>query len=153
MHCVFVQVEHCACDNAGTFCLVVSDKGAVYFGGVNKKGEAGEAGSYICKVVNPRRACTVRVRVHSYRLCLSVCLSVCLLSDMSPLELLFVLKMLSHTQWTTQVEKFVAFSLTASFQSYGTSCIVQLQCSRPFSMEYANTLLKCNIDHGAGFGQ
>ncbi|CAI8051400.1 E3 ubiquitin-protein ligase MYCBP2 [Geodia barretti] len=39
-----VKVEHCACDNAGTFCLVVSDKGTVYFGGVNKKGEAGEAG-------------------------------------------------------------------------------------------------------------
>jgi alpha-tubulin suppressor-like RCC1 family protein len=39
-----VKVEHCACDNAGTFCLVVSDKGTVYFGGVNKKGEAGEPG-------------------------------------------------------------------------------------------------------------
>ena len=44
---MFVQVEHCACDNAGTFCLVVSDKGAVYFGGVNKKGEAGEAGKIL----------------------------------------------------------------------------------------------------------
>ena len=41
-----VQVEHCACDNAGTFCLVVSDKGAVYFGGVNKKGESGESGQW-----------------------------------------------------------------------------------------------------------
>ena len=40
-------MEHCACDNAGTFCLVVSDKGTVYFGGVNKKGEAGEAGNFI----------------------------------------------------------------------------------------------------------
>ena len=39
------------CDNAGTFCLVVSDKGAVYFGGVNRKGESGEAGeswAYTC---------------------------------------------------------------------------------------------------------
>ena len=26
------------------------------------------------------------------------------------------------------------FSETASFQSYGTSCIVRLQCSRPFSL-------------------
>ena len=39
-----VKVEHCSCDNAGTFCLVVSDKGAVYFGGLNRKGEGGEAG-------------------------------------------------------------------------------------------------------------
>ena len=38
-------MEHCACDNAGMFCLVVSDKGAVYFGGLNKKGEGGEPGS------------------------------------------------------------------------------------------------------------
>ena len=43
-------MEHCACDNAGTFCLVVSDKGAVYFGGINRKGEAGEAG--IATIVN-----------------------------------------------------------------------------------------------------
>ena len=37
-----VKVEHCSCDNAGSFCLVVSDKGVVYFGGTNKKGESGE---------------------------------------------------------------------------------------------------------------
>lgn len=40
-----VKVEDCSCDNAGTFSLVVSDKGTVYFGGMNKKGEAGEAGA------------------------------------------------------------------------------------------------------------
>lgn len=39
-----VKVEHCACDSTGSFSLVVSDKGTVYFGGLNKKGEAGEAG-------------------------------------------------------------------------------------------------------------
>lgn len=39
-----VKVEHCACDSTGSFSLVVSDKGTVYFGGHNKKGEAGEAG-------------------------------------------------------------------------------------------------------------
>ena len=39
-----VRVEHCSCDNSGSFCLVVTDKGTVYFGGLNKKGEAGEAG-------------------------------------------------------------------------------------------------------------
>ena len=32
-----VKVEHCSCDNAGTFCLVVSDKGSVYFGGLDRK--------------------------------------------------------------------------------------------------------------------
>ena len=38
-------------------------------------------------------------------------LSVCLLSHISPLERLFILKMLSRTQWATEVEKFVGFSL------------------------------------------
>lgn len=36
-------VKYCASDNTGSFAVVVSDKGGVYFGGVNKKGEAGEA--------------------------------------------------------------------------------------------------------------
>ena len=39
--------------------------------------------------------------------CWSVCLSVCLLSHISPLECLFVLK----TLWATKVKKFVGFSL------------------------------------------
>ncbi len=39
-----VSVEYCSCDNAGSFSVVVSDKGVVYFGGVNRKGEAGEPG-------------------------------------------------------------------------------------------------------------
>ena len=40
------KVEYCACDNSGSFCLLVTDKGTVYFGGVNKKGEAGENRKY-----------------------------------------------------------------------------------------------------------
>lgn len=39
-----VKVEHCSCDNTGTFSLVATDKGVVYFGGLNKKGEAAEPG-------------------------------------------------------------------------------------------------------------
>ena len=42
-----VKVEHCSCDNTGTFSLVVTDKGVVYFGGLNKKGEAAEPGVYL----------------------------------------------------------------------------------------------------------
>ena len=42
-----VKVEHCSCDNTGTFSLVATDKGVVYFGGLNKKGEAAEPGVYI----------------------------------------------------------------------------------------------------------
>lgn len=42
-----VKVEHCSCDNTGTFSLVVTDKGVVYFGGLNKKGEAAEPGTYV----------------------------------------------------------------------------------------------------------
>ena len=38
-------------------------------------------------------------------------LSVCLLSQISPLERLFVLKILSRTQRATEVKKFVGFSL------------------------------------------
>ena len=41
----------------------------------------------------------------------SVCLSVCLISQNSPLERLFVLKILSRTQWVAEVKKFVSFSL------------------------------------------
>ena len=43
--------------------------------------------------------------------CLCVCVSVCLLSHISPLEHLFVLKSMSRIQWATKVKKFVAFSL------------------------------------------
>ena len=39
-----VKVDHCSCDNTGAFSLVISDKGVAYFGGNNKKGEAGEPG-------------------------------------------------------------------------------------------------------------
>ena len=42
---------------------------------------------------------------------LSVCLSVCLLSHISPMERLFVLKTLSRTQRATKVKKIVGFSL------------------------------------------
>ena len=58
------------------------------------------------KVINPRRTCAARVTVVG-----SVCLFVCLLSHISPLECLFVLKTLSRTQRATKVKKFVGFSL------------------------------------------
>ena len=44
---------------------------------------------------------------------------VCLLSHISPLERLFVLKILSRTQRTTKIKKFVFFFQTAPFKSYG----------------------------------
>ena len=43
--------------------------------------------------------------------CSWVCLSVCLLSHISPLEGLFFLKILSLIQRTTNVKKFVGFSV------------------------------------------
>ena len=61
---------------------------------------------FISPLINPRRACAARVTVVG-----SVCLSVCLLSHISPLERLFVLKTLSRTQRATKVKKFVGFSL------------------------------------------
>ena len=45
---------------------------------------------------------------------LSVCLSVCLLSHISPLKFLSVLKLLSRTQQATEVKIFVEFSLNCS---------------------------------------
>ena len=43
--------------------------------------------------------------------CSWVCVSVCLLSHISPMERLFVLKSMSRTQRATKVEIFVGFSL------------------------------------------
>ena len=67
-------MEHCACDNAGTFCLVVSDKGTVYFGGVNKKGEAGEAGDLWRQI---ERSMVPLVVNKSYRIIIKLMQSVC----------------------------------------------------------------------------
>ena len=44
-------------------------------------------------VINPRHTCTARVMVVAVSVCLSVCLSMCPLSHISPLELLFVVRM------------------------------------------------------------
>lgn len=38
------RVKFVACDNTGSFSLIVDDKGATYFAGTNKKGESGEVG-------------------------------------------------------------------------------------------------------------
>ena len=57
-------------------------------------------------VINPRRACAARVTVVG-----SVCVSVCLLSHISPMERLFILKTLSHTQRATKVKIFVGICL------------------------------------------
>ena len=76
-------------------------------------GEGGKSGGKkdilgpICIVIiNPRRACAARVTVVG-----SVCVCVCLLSHISPMERLFVLKTLSRTQRATKVKTFVGFSL------------------------------------------
>lgn len=39
-----VKVEYCSSDSTGAFSVIISDKGVAYFGGMNKKGEAGEPG-------------------------------------------------------------------------------------------------------------
>ena len=57
-------------------------------------------------IINPRRACAARVTVVG-----SVCVCVCLLSHISPMERLFVLKTLSRTKRATKVKIFVGFSL------------------------------------------
>ena len=57
---------------------------------------------------------------------LSVCLCVCLLSHISRLECLFVLKSMSCTQWATKVKICGVFFETAPLQRSTTSCIVRL---------------------------
>ena len=82
--------------------------------------------------------------------CVCVCVCVCLLSHISPLEHLFVLKLLSHTQWATEVKKYVGFSLKplqlwCNLLTYG---ILQRYCSgilRNFSTaELSKALKKAN---------
>ena len=56
----------------------------------------------LCPIINPRRACAARV---------TVVVRVCLLSHISPMERLFVLKTLSRTQRVTKVKYFVGVFL------------------------------------------
>ena len=68
-------------------------------------------------LVNPRCARAARVTVLGL---VCVCLSVCLLSHISLLERLFVLKILSCTQWAMEVQKICGvFFETTPFKSYG----------------------------------
>ena len=61
---------------------------------------------YWWSLINPRRACAVRVTVVG-----SVCLCVCPLLNISPLERLFVSQSVPHTQRAAKVRNFVWFSL------------------------------------------
>ena len=115
---------------------------------------------YVCTtcvnvVINPQCACAARVTVVGLSVCLSVCLCVCPLVNISLQECLFAFKMLSHTQQATNVKKFVGFSLTllcsratALPALYGYHAVGHF-----LAAEYMCALLKCHIDHGAGFGQ
>ena len=58
------------------------------------------------QLINPWHAYAARVTIVGF-----FCLSVCLLSHISPLERLFVLKTLSRTQQATKVKTIVGFSL------------------------------------------
>ena len=65
--------------------------------------------TYTCvKLINPWHTCAARVTVVGF-VCLSVCLSVCWLSHTPPLERLFVLESMSHTQWATKVNNVWGF--------------------------------------------
>ena len=57
-------------------------------------------------IINPWCTCSARVAVVG-----SVCLCVCLLSQISPMEHLFVVKTLSHTQWAMKIKKCVGIFL------------------------------------------
>ena len=89
---------------------------------------------YIClefaTIINPRRACAARVTVVVVSVCLSVCVSV-------KSHLTFGASVRPENAVTYSVgnkgQKICGvFSDTASFQSYGTCCIVRPPSSRPF---------------------
>ena len=102
-------------------------------------------------IINYRHACATSVTV----VVVSVCVSVCPLSHISPLECLFVVKTLPHTQYSTKVKKYVAFSLKLRrSRAKAFSALYGYRAVGHFlSAEYARALLKCHVDREAGFGQ
>ena len=66
---------------------------------------------FSCTRMRISRAHDTPPRVQHFSAFHWVCLCVCLLSHISPMERLFVLKTLSRTQRATKVKKFVGFSL------------------------------------------
>ena len=77
----------------------------------------------VSELVNPRRACAARVTG----------LCVCLLSHISPMERLFVLKTLPRTQRATKVKIFVGFSLKPlRCRDAALAALYCYPCSRPF---------------------
>ena len=85
-------------------------------------------------VINRRRACAARVTVVVVSVCLSVCVWV-ILSVKSHLTSGASVRRENAATYSACNEGqkvFGVFFETASFQSYGTSRIVRLPCSRPF---------------------
>ena len=81
-------------------------------------------------VINPRRACAARVTV----VAVSVCVCVSVKSHLTSGASVCPEHSATYSAGNEGQNICRVFSETASFQSYGTSCIVQLQCSRPFSL-------------------
>ena len=69
--------------------------------------------------------------------CSWVCLSVCLLSQISPLEDLFVLKILSRTQRATEVKNCEFFSETSPLQRSSTPPLKAIRTVDHFPAECA----------------
>ena len=87
-------------------------------------------------IINPRRACAARVTVVAVSVCVCVCVCVCL-SVKSHLTSGASVRSENYATYSAGNEgrkNCGVFSETASFQSYGTLCIVWLPCSRPFSL-------------------
>ena len=83
-------------------------------------------GTLVCDIINPRRAAQRGLRQSSCLsvcLCVCVCVCACLLSHISLLEHLFILAV-TYSVGNKGQKICGVFSDTASFQSYGTCCIV-----------------------------
>ena len=79
---------------------------------------------YTSRCTHFSSACTFRIRACVHSLILGAHLCVCLLSHISPLECLFILKILSCTQWATEVKKICGvFFETTPFKSYSLICL------------------------------
>ena len=85
--------------------------------------------------------------------CLSVCQCLSVKSHLTSGAFIRPENAVMHSAGNEGVNICGVFSETASFKSYGTSCIVRLQCSRPFSLGGIRACASKVPDRGAEFDQ
>ena len=83
----------------------------------------------------------------SWFVCVCVCVCVCPLSDISPLERLFVLKSISRTQRATKQKFCGVFSETAPLRRSSTPSVVRPYVQSAIFLVYAHAYFSCIYAH------